>query len=195
MDNKKLPKGWEWRKLKDISIIKKGTSITQKKVTEGTIPVIAGGRELACYDNQSNRDKNIITVSASGAYAGYVNFFTYPIFASDCVTVKSNDETQIPSKLDCKGTGAITDLADNCFTVWRNKAKEEITQMKLNGVTLDLKQSAKLEECDCIWRCDKQRNGEWEGKTALWFDKQSFQYLGKPDHKAKQFVEFSISNK
>ena len=47
---------------------------------------------------------------------------------------KSNDETQMPSKLDCKGTGAITDLADNCFTVWRNKAKEEITQMKSNGV-------------------------------------------------------------
>lgn len=104
---------------------------------------------------------------------------------------KSNDETQIPSKLDVKGTGAITDLADNCSTVWRNKAKEEIAQMQLNGVGLDLKQSAKLEECDCIWRCDKQRNGEWEGKIALWFDRQSFQYLGRPDHKAKQFVEFS----
>ncbi|PWY56058.1 bifunctional DNA primase/helicase [Legionella qingyii] len=107
---------------------------------------------------------------------------------------KSNDETQMPSKLDCKGTGAITDLADNCFTVWRNKAKEEIAQMQLNGMSLDSRQSAKLEECDCILRCDKQRNGEWEGKTALWFDRQSFQYLGKPGHKAKQFVEFSVLN-
>lgn len=107
---------------------------------------------------------------------------------------KSNDETQMPSKLDCKGSGAITDLADNCFTVWRNKVKEEIVQMKLNGVPLTPKQSAKFEECDCIWRCDKQRNGEWEGKTALWFDRQSFQYLGKPGNKAKQFVEFSILN-
>ncbi len=107
---------------------------------------------------------------------------------------KSNDETQMPSKLDVKGTGATTDLADSCFTVWRNKAKEEIVQMELNGVPLDSKQSAKLEECDCIWRCDKQRNGEWEGKIALWFDRQSFQYLGKPGHKAKQFIEFSILN-
>jgi twinkle protein len=107
---------------------------------------------------------------------------------------KANDENQLPSKLDCKGTGAITDLADNCFTVWRNKAKEEIAQMKLNGKILNAKQLAKLEECDCIWRCDKQRNGEWEGKIALWFDKQSFQYLGNAKHMAKQFVQYSIHN-
>lgn len=104
---------------------------------------------------------------------------------------KSNDETQIPSKLDCKGSGSITDQADNCFAVWRNKAKEEVVQMQLNRVSLDMKQSAKLEECDCIWICDKQRNGDWEGKTALWFDKNSLQYLGKSTHKPKQFVEFS----
>lgn len=108
---------------------------------------------------------------------------------------KSNDETHPPSKLDVKGSSAITDLADNCFTVWRNKAKEEIAQLKLNGIKLDDKQLAKLEECDCVWRCDKQRNGEWEGKIALWFDKQSFQYLGSHNLKAKQFVEFSIVDK
>lgn len=107
---------------------------------------------------------------------------------------KSNDESQVPGKLDCKGTGAITDLADNCFIVWRNKAKEEIVQMKSRGVALTLKQSDKLTEFDCIWRCDKQRNGEWEGKIALWFDRQSFQYFGNPVYKAKQYVEFSNAN-
>jgi twinkle protein len=38
---------------------------------------------------------------------------------------KGVDESKIPGKLDMKGSGSITDLADNCFTVWRNKPKEE----------------------------------------------------------------------
>lgn len=105
---------------------------------------------------------------------------------------KSEDEYKIPSKLDVKGAGSITDLADNCFTVWRNKSKEEIIQIIANGKTqLDAQKIKKLDECDCIWRCDKQRNGEWEGKIALWFDKESLQYLGHQNQKAIQFVEYS----
>jgi restriction endonuclease S subunit len=60
--------------------------------------VIAGGQEPAYYHNQSNRDGNIITVSASGAYAGFVNYFDIPIFASDCTTIKSNDEEKALTK-------------------------------------------------------------------------------------------------
>ncbi len=26
--------------------------------------------------------------------------------------------------------------------------------------------------------CDKQRNGEWEGRIALWYDKDSQQFVG-----------------
>jgi len=38
---------------------------------------------------------------------------------------KGVDELKMPGKLDMKGSGSITDLADNCFTVWRNKHKED----------------------------------------------------------------------
>lgn len=72
---------------------------------------------------------------------------------------KSGDEKTVPGKLDIKGTGSITDLADNCFTIWRNKEK------------------ARADEADCLWKCNKQRNGEWEDKFAFWFDPKSFQYL------------------
>ena len=78
-------------KLKDISVIKKGTSITKEKATEGDIPVIAGGKKPAYYHNDPNRDANIITISASGANAGYVNFWDIPIFASDCNTIKGRE--------------------------------------------------------------------------------------------------------
>lgn len=85
--------------LSEITIIKKGTSITQNKVTPGDIPVIAGGKEPAYYHDVSNRDGNIITVSASGANSGYINYFVNPIFASDCNTIKSKDEKHISTKL------------------------------------------------------------------------------------------------
>lgn len=85
--------------LGEIAIIQKGTSITKEKVIKGDIPVIAGGKDIAYYHNVANREGNIITISASGANAGFVNYFSNPIFASDCCTVKSKDEDIIPTKL------------------------------------------------------------------------------------------------
>lgn len=85
---------WPIVMLEHIAIIKKGSSITQKNTSEGTIPVIAGGQKPAYFHNVSNRDGNVITVSASGAYAGFVNYFETPIFASDCSTIQSKDESQ-----------------------------------------------------------------------------------------------------
>lgn len=83
--------------LGKLCTIEKGTTITRNEVTPGDIPVVAGGQEPSCYHNTSNRKAGVITVSASGAYAGFVNYWACPIFASDCNTVcpKSNDETDI----------------------------------------------------------------------------------------------------
>jgi len=85
--------------LGEIAEIKKGTSITKEKTVNGTIPVIAGGKEPAYFHNEYNRKKNTITVSASGAYAGFINYFETPIFASDCNTIISIDENKISTKL------------------------------------------------------------------------------------------------
>lgn len=82
---------WEIRKLGEISLIKKGDSITRKDVTNGEVPVIAGGQRPAYYHNKSNRIGKTITVSASGAYAGYVDFYNQPIFVSDCTSVKESN--------------------------------------------------------------------------------------------------------
>lgn len=84
--------------LGEVCEIEKGTSITKAKITNGDIPVVAGGQQPAYYHNQSNRDGQTITVSASGAYAGFINFFEIPIFASDCTTIKSKDENNLLTK-------------------------------------------------------------------------------------------------
>jgi type I restriction enzyme M protein len=85
--------------LNKIAIIQKGISITKEGTVEGNIPVIAGGKEPAYFHNIANRNGNIITISASGAYSGFVNYFEMPIFASDCNTIQSKDEKNISTKL------------------------------------------------------------------------------------------------
>jgi type I restriction enzyme M protein len=83
----------------DIATIQKGSSITKAKTVNGKIPVVAGGQQPAYFHNVANRPKNIITVSASGAYAGFLNFWDNEIFASDCTTIKSINEDEIPTEL------------------------------------------------------------------------------------------------
>ncbi|MFT4059804.1 MAG: hypothetical protein QM652_09665 [Legionella sp.] len=104
---------------------------------------------------------------------------------------KGANELTPPGKLDNKGTGAISDLADNCFTIWRNKEKEHLTQMQQNGVLLAAKELKKLNESDCLWCCDKQRNGDWEGKFGFWFHADTLQYLSSPDQKPMRVVDYS----
>lgn len=81
--------------INDYCDFKRGTSITKKDVTEGEIPVIAGGQQAAYYHNVANRPANTITVSSSGAYAGFVNFHNQPIFASDCFTISPKNESEL----------------------------------------------------------------------------------------------------
>ena len=79
-------------KLREYADLRRGTTITEKQVEEGTIPVIAGGQKPAYLHSQSNRLANSITISSSGAYAGFVSFHPYLIFASDCFTVISKED-------------------------------------------------------------------------------------------------------
>lgn len=87
----------EWKeeklgKLKNIINFKRGESITKFNVIFGDIPVIAGGKEPAYFHNIFNRTGETITISSSGANAGYVNFFNSPIFVSDCFTIISKQK-------------------------------------------------------------------------------------------------------
>lgn len=78
-------------KLGEVAEIKKGKSITSAEVKQGSVKVVAGGIDFAYLHNEANRPENIITVSASGANAGFVNFWKEPVFASDCTTIIAND--------------------------------------------------------------------------------------------------------
>lgn len=78
---------WKTVKLEEVVdkeiIYKKGQPLTAENANNGIIPVIAAGREIPYFHDNYNF-QNIITISASGAYAGYVWYHNYPIWASDC---------------------------------------------------------------------------------------------------------------
>jgi type I restriction enzyme S subunit len=74
-------------RLGDVCLVERGTVVTKSMTSGGDVPVIAGGLEPAYMHDRANRPAGAITVSASGANAGYVNWWDVPIFASDCSTV------------------------------------------------------------------------------------------------------------
>lgn len=78
---------WVIKPLGDVAQIQKGQLITTETIVSGDVPVIAGGKKPAYFHNKPNRLGKTITVSASGASAGYVAFHRSPIFASDCSTI------------------------------------------------------------------------------------------------------------
>lgn len=78
--------------LKQIAAIVKGDSITSDKVNKhGQYPVIAGGQISPYNHDKYNFKGDVITVSASGAYSGYVWYHDNPIFASDCSVIYSKN--------------------------------------------------------------------------------------------------------
>lgn len=82
---------WEVKRLGDVVQIKKGQLITSSTLIPGDIPVIAGGKQPAYFHASANRFGRTVTISASGASAGYVAFYDKPIFASDCSTISESE--------------------------------------------------------------------------------------------------------
>ena len=79
-----LPEGWKNGTIGDLVEFKKGKNITLDTVTDGDVPVVAGGLTPAYYHNVANTISPTITISASGANAGFVNIYYENIWVSDC---------------------------------------------------------------------------------------------------------------
>lgn len=85
-----LPEGWKKGSIGDIAEFKRGKVITKGDVVEGNVPVVAGGLEPAYYHNASFTESPVITVSGSGANAGFARMYFQKIWASDCSYVDSS---------------------------------------------------------------------------------------------------------
>lgn len=73
--------------LAEVCDIAKGSVLSRSMTKEGAVPVVAAGLAPSCTHSEANRKANVITVSSSGANAGYIAWWDVPIFATDCTTV------------------------------------------------------------------------------------------------------------
>lgn len=80
---------------------------------------------------------------------------------------KGEGDERMPTRMDISGTGAISDLVDNVILVWRNKKKERDRD---GGKTVS------ETDPDAVLIVDKQRNGEWEGRVKLWYERSSMRF-------------------
>ena len=89
---------YENTSLRSVAYIVKGNALSSSDIEAGDIPVIAGGQTSPYSHNQANYEGNVITVSASGAYSGYIWYHDYPIYATDCCVIYSKDELRYMTK-------------------------------------------------------------------------------------------------
>ncbi|MBX5325220.1 hypothetical protein FOA33_04370 [Streptococcus cristatus] len=95
----KKPRGWQvvtedkkhftatifkYDEFKNIGSFLRGKNITAAKMVEGDIPVISAGLQPSGYHNEANVFGESLTISASGANSGYLQYHLQDIWAADC---------------------------------------------------------------------------------------------------------------
>lgn len=90
-----IPKGWKLLTFGDFVKPTRGKVITKKKTDPGSVPVVAGGLEPAYFHSTANVQGPVVTISASGANAGYVNLYHQDIWASDCSYISNNQTSNV----------------------------------------------------------------------------------------------------
>lgn len=138
----------EWRKL--IAVMR--YAIKTHGITQFVIDSL-----MKCVKGETDFDAQKDFVNELCAFAQAHNVHIHLVHH----VRKGESEHHVPGKFDIKGAGAITDQVDNVFIVWRNKKAEQ----------------DKKGDPTCFLACEKQRNGEYEGKFGFWFDIESQQYL------------------
>lgn len=74
----------------DYIIPKRGRNLLSKDAVYGAVPVVAGGLEPSTYHNVANTKAPVLTISASGANAGFVNLWLNPVWSSDSSYIDSS---------------------------------------------------------------------------------------------------------
>lgn len=93
---------------------------------------------------------------------------------------KGKDEAEASNKFDLKGSGSISDLADNVLIIARNIKKERETEIQ--GV-------ADNTVADAALIVVKQRHGDFQGSFKLWFDAKNQQFKEDAFEQSKRYLE------
>ena len=69
--------------LSNYFLPKRGKNLLKRNVVNGYIPVVAGGLTPSAFHNKSNTESPVITISSSGANAGYTQIWGQKVWSSD----------------------------------------------------------------------------------------------------------------
>ena len=85
-----VPSIFKYAELGNIGSFVRGKNITAAKMLKGDIPVISAGLQPSGYHNEANVFGENLTISASGANAGYLQYNLNDIWAADCSYYQDN---------------------------------------------------------------------------------------------------------
>lgn len=83
-ENTTIPSCFDYCEFSKLGSFIRGKNITAAEMVEGEIPVISAGLQPSGYHNKANVTGRSLTISASGANAGYLQYNLSDIWAADC---------------------------------------------------------------------------------------------------------------
>ena len=163
----------EWKPLGEICAIKTGKGITKKDaISDGTYPIISGGKMPMDYIDIYNREANTVTVSRVGANAGFVSYISERFYLNDkCFSIiPKKDNVLIPRFLYY----GLKSQEDNISTLQSQGGVPTINTAKLGNVRLPLPPLPVQKEIVRI--LDKFTTLEAELKAELDCRKRQYEY-------------------
>lgn len=89
------PKTWYQGRLSELLEFKRGKNITADEMEEGEVPVISAGIEPSGYHSKASIQGTSLTISSSGANAGYLSIHYEDIWAADCMFISEKNTKNI----------------------------------------------------------------------------------------------------
>ena len=90
-----IPVGWHQGRLSELLEFKRGKNITADEMEDGDVLVISAGLEPSGYHSTSNVQGVSLTISSSGANAGYLAIHYEDIWAADCMFITEKNTQNI----------------------------------------------------------------------------------------------------
>lgn len=90
-----IPKGWHQGRFSELFEFKRGKNITADEMIEGQVPVISAGITPSGYHIEANVKGTSLTISSSGANAGYLSIHYEDIWAADCMFITEENTKNI----------------------------------------------------------------------------------------------------
>lgn len=136
-----IPEGWKVVLACEIGEFIRGKNITAEEMQEGMIPVISAGIDPSGFHNKSNVKGVSLTISNSGANAGYLQINYSDIWAADCSYCNSSKYIYFYYEL-------LNNMRVVLFNLQKGAAQPHVYAKDINKMKILLPPSELIETAD-----------------------------------------------